>query len=230
MKTVLISVITHKRPEWCLNLLSQIKAQGEGYNIKVVVFHDICNSDYSSVKDFIKENNWSYIQTAQNFGKWRFWELLNLIYTYCSSIEYDYFIQLPDDVKLIDDFFNKAICMPKQNDVINFLTLKLHKRLFSNYEKTWLVPTGWSDNCFITGQGTVEKIRLNMPLNTKNKSLNKGTGTGSEFSKQHKTTFLENKIYQTQKALVEHLGVKDLTVMHTSEMIKNRTDEFESLL
>lgn len=223
MIKVLVIIPTHKRPEWCTELLTQIVEQQKEFNVKVAVFHDWDASDYSEVIKICTKHNWSYFKSKQNFGKWRFWELNNLMYQYASTQDFKYIIQLPDDGIIVDYFFNR-ICglMKEDNDCINPFTLNLHSELFARIEKKAkqkygeLVPTNWADSCFITTKSVISKLRLTQPRNSINKDETKGSGCGHLFSEIYKEQY-HKRILQTRNALIYHRGYAGKSVMHNSD-------------
>lgn len=217
---ILVIIPTHKRSNWCLFLLKQIKLQQKELDINVAVFHDWDISDYSEVEDYCNQNKWSYYKTSETFGKWRFWELNNIMYEYATGQDYDYVIQLPDDAILVDLFFYR-ICavMQTDNDCINPFTLELHSGLFNKADNRTtnkygeLVPTNWADSCFITTKNVISKMRLSRPINSINQDDSKGTGCGMMFSNKYLALF-KKPILQMRNALVFHRGYSAKSVMH----------------
>ena len=177
---ILTAITTHKRPKWCLELLKQINNQNP--QIRVVVFHDKDDCDYSQVVDYCKEKNYTYLQSKENFGKWEFYKLNNFIYQYADSIDFDYFVQLPDDVILCNDFFSKSISLLENKGCLNPLTLNFHKRRFELQDKQGLTKCNWADCCFITHKKYIKGLRLSRPSQSDSRLPNKGSGTGSEKS------------------------------------------------
>ena len=219
-----LSITTHKRPEWCLSLLKQIKYQSVGHSVDVAVFHDRCDSDYSKVHKFCKINNYKYFKTKVNFGKWQFYNLLNLTYRYADTINFDYYISIPDDVILVDNFFNRTIgCLCENNPVVNFFTANIHAKIRKTDRKIKLADgslawkNNWIDGCFVSTKEAMKGLFLLEPAPTKARRLNRGTGIAVELAKE----FLKRDIIVAQRvnALVEHIGHIE-TVMHDADRRK----------
>jgi GT2 family glycosyltransferase len=218
MKKLLIIVITHKRPHYCAALLRQIEQQTGNFNAKVAVFHDKCDKDYSQTQEICSKNGWEYLVSAETFGKWGFWKLLNVIYAYQDNEKYDYFIQLPDDVILVDGFFDRLIGLIYDNKTcINFFTPNIYLKTYATMEKqlingveVW--ENGWLDSAFCTTKKIMKGFRIVQPMTSLLKKEDKGSGCGSEQSKTYFNKSLRRSL-QTVYSLCEHLGIDD-TVMH----------------
>jgi len=214
-----IHITTHKRPEWCYYLLRQIKEQQKHYNIHVVAFHDLCDSDYSKAIEFCKENGWEFLQTKDNLGKWKYWKLLNYTYEYAEKFDYDYYIALPDDIVLVDNFFKRAVSMPnKRYPMINFFTMNIHYDMYLISKKVRKVNgvlyfvSGWVDGCFIATKEYMKGLQIYEPAATRKRMNLRGTGIAHELIK-HYNSKVGNVSLQSCYALCEHIGNVD-TVMH----------------
>lgn len=218
-----IFITTSKRGLWCHTLLEDLKEQGKGYEYNVRVFHDNCGTDYSAVERFCQENeNFYFYETKEHLQKIRFWLLNNLMYSFLSQLEYDYFIQLPDDIVLVDGFFKRAINLVQGDlDICNFFTFNVHQESFKqhtilkkNNEKMWL--NNWVDCCFIARPCVmydfqIEKTNANRWM----KRRYTGSGVAGSFIREYNKRY-NKQIYQTYYSLVEHLGAFK-TSMHEPE-------------
>lgn len=215
---IFVKITTHKRPEWCLNLLKDLKQQQREHDIIVNIFHDKCDSDYSEVYKFCQENNWKYFKTKENFGKYKFWQFLNMIYTYQDYVDYDVWISLPDDVVLVDNFFNRCLDLLKINPVVNFFTMQVHLSTYCLLElKAGCWNNNWIDGCFVATKKAMKGLRIDEPHFTKYPQKNRGTGTAHELRKSFNAKGF--RIFQTKFALVEHIGNTE-TVMHDASRRK----------
>ena len=217
-----IFIMTYKRPQWCLNLLMDIKKQGRNYDYTVRVIHDGDSLDYSIVKNFCRNNfNFDFRQTPKHYGKDGFWELNNNIYRFAETLSYDYFIQMPDDIVLVDNFFKRVTWLLNEKVLLcNFATVNAHKEGFKNLPikkikgvEYW--ANDWVDCCFITKKEVIDDVRLEQ---TVVKKKNRGSGVAHKFIKCINEKGI--KIYQTRYALFEHIGAFK-TTMHS----KNRNKE-----
>ncbi len=207
-----VFIITHKRPEWCLFVLKQLAK--DRHKKRVTIFHDKCDSDYSEVIEFCNTNKWEYFKT-KGFGKWRFWEMLNIGYNYFRIKEYKYFLQIPDDIVLVKNFFSRIKSLHEtETDLINPLTLNYHINRFKDKEQTEnIIYSNWSDNCFFTTKKVMDQMYLTIPRNAIVRNERCGTGTAAVFSQIYHETFNKD-VKQTKYALVYHRGGYGKTVMH----------------
>jgi len=229
MRHIEIFVMTSKRARWCHTLLEDLKEQGSGFDYDVRIFHDNCGNDYSGVEQFCNENsNFHYYKTKEHLGKEGFWMLHNLMYTFLDTLheseKVDYFIQLPDDIVLVNDFFKRAITLV-QNDVhlCNFFTFQIHKKIYQgaqteitkNGVKMW--ANNWVDCCFVAKGEYMKGIRIDTPDLTrwlKNKRL--GSGVAHSFIRAWRAKY-DKTIYETVWALIEHWGGFGESAMHAPE-------------
>jgi len=237
--TIQLHITTFKRPEWCFYLLQQIKEQQGEHKINVVVFHDKCNSDYSDSIKFCKSNGWKFLTTNKNLGKWKYWKLLNKSYDYAQNKEYDYFICLPDDIILVDDFFNRCIKMPTSRyPMINFFTVNKHyvdytlTKKIENIDGIQYFTSGWVDCCFIALPKFMKGLKLGEPQASVRRNNLRGTGCAHELITYYACKFGPKPSLQTVYALCEHIGnIK--TVMHEDwrkqHLYKNQIRELDPL-
>lgn len=219
-----IFIMTSKRPIWCHTLLEDLKEQGKGYEYNVRVFHDNCGNDYSAVERFCQENkNFHYYKTKDHLKKEGFWLLHNLMYSFLDTLSFDYYIQLPDDIVLVDGFFRRAINLVQNDvDICNFFTFQIHAKIYTgqtvikkNGVKMW--ANNWVDCCFVAKEKVMRGIEIERPDATrwiKNKRL--GSGVAHSFIR-----FFQKKygvqIYETVYSLIEHWGGFGDSAMHVPE-------------
>ena len=226
---ILVAITTHKRAEWCLSLLKQLKKQGNGMDLQVVVFHDKDETDYIEVMKYCKSQDWRYFRTKENFGKWGHWKFYNIIYTYLDTQDYDIFIQLPDDVELIDKFFQYSLFLLDGYKAINILTLNQHVKTFKLNDDFSASISNWIDGCFVTKKKYIQGLRLKEPYNSANRIEEKGSGSGNEFSKAFIKKNGSNTIGMTNYALVYHKGFNGSTVMHdTTKWLHTNREYYQS--
>jgi len=210
---IVICITTHKRPVWCLNLLKEIKKESKGLDYQVYVIHDKCDSDYTKVENYCKKNGYNYLRTNRNFGKIDFWKLHNIIYTILDRLEYDYFIQLVDDITIVKDFTRRAIEPLKHFDVCK---LSLH---WIFYEKNNVIKEingieykahDWIDCAYSARSDLLKGFRINKPV------FNRGKWGGSGVAHAFKLAYSAKTgqtMWGVNHSLWEHLGYID-SVMH----------------
>jgi len=221
-----IFVMTSKREKWCCTLLEDLKAQASKVKCNIRVFHDAFeNESYKSVQDFCNANeNFYYYRTKENMGKLNFWIFNNLMYTFLDTLKFDYYIQIPDDVVLCENFINRSIDNVKGIiDICNFFTFNIHKSTYMTYQRELINgveywKNNWVDCCFVAKEKAIKGMKIKKPFRRiESKYKHRGSGVGHEF-----TEVLKEKgimAYQRIYALMEHIGAFE-TAMHDAERAK----------
>jgi hypothetical protein len=191
-----------------LNLINQI----DGANIKVW-------DDYSDFKIeyLLKWNNKiTFYQFQKNHGKKQAWKKFRDIFKRMPR-GYDYYIFLPDDVELCEDFIYKAI--------ETWESIKHEKKIclsFSDVERTkkpnWtdfnavdcgnVIMTQWTDLMFICEERFFDLVEVAEVCETRWKFDDLlGSGVGSVISNHFHKMGLT--MYNTKENLLKHIGNDD---------------------
>jgi len=101
--TVLIT--TYNRKDKLLALLSDIDREG---GADVYVYDDGSTEDYEPVLYKSKKSKVKYFKFKKNHGKQEYWKVINKVFDDVRRIEDQYFYMLPDDVRLVEGFFEKS--------------------------------------------------------------------------------------------------------------------------
>jgi len=221
MNSILVCITTHGRAKWCEALINQIFEQSTGFKIQVAVFHDACDDDYSGVLSTCKTFGYDYFLSKKTFGKWGYWKLLNLVYAYADSKCFDYFIQMPDDVILVSDFFSRLTkLIVDEKTCVNYFTPNVYLKINQSHEvckirgvDAW--RNGWMDSAFCTTKKIMRGFRIAEPLATRTKKENKGSGCGSEQSRSYFKKSGRRALHLV-RSMCEHIGFES-TVMHNAK-------------
>ncbi len=98
-----VLITTYNRPQHLLALLSDIARSEE--DIRVKIYDDGSKSRYKQVL-YGKYPEVIYTKTKHH-GKKKYWELIKKIFSEVG--EADYYVMLPDDVRLEFDFFTRLV-------------------------------------------------------------------------------------------------------------------------
>jgi len=101
-----VIINTYNRPHMLDLLLSDIEKNKSNYSVMVNIYDDGSEANYTKVLN--KYDNINYKKYG-NHGKKRYWELVNKSFYDAKYSNAKYFYKFDDDVKLVDDFFNKTI-------------------------------------------------------------------------------------------------------------------------
>jgi len=215
MRKLLITIPTYNRPKLLLDLLKEIKAQQGNNYIKVLVVNDASTEDYSAIKEYLNFfNDFEYYELSENLGKYYFWQLHNFMFSKVKKNNYfDYYIQLPDDVGLVDSFFNRAINEFGNEDILNILTVRSHHLTYKSVEVIeennvkYFISDFW-DSAGIHTFKFYEAINFECPpvdLRTWVIKPHTGSGVGRYISAKYKAITGKN-IRQVYYSLLIHKG------------------------
>ena len=220
MNNIFILITTYNRPYQLLNLLKQINEQRGKYNIELLVVNDCSDVNYTKPVNFLQENfkGSVFYSTDRNYGKKHYYSLVGSAYEFALESKWDYFIQLPDDVSLIDNFFDISIrlfnIIPREKRAaINLITdiARFGRPCFNKiepetkeFEGYTFYETGWMDMCFMCNDKLfgllnhkIEPVHTGWSGNPKLSS-----GVGKQIS--NRITEQGYRFYQYSTSLVIH--------------------------
>lgn len=133
----MISIIinTFEREEMLIDLLLDID-KIQGHDIWVMVLVDGC--DYKLEHPVFYALN-GMVWKLPHYGKQKYYELMKRGWKACPSS--DYYINLPDDIRLKPDFLTKAIAAFKSKDcfILDLMNDNRDKRVIKSFELVSLV-------------------------------------------------------------------------------------------
>jgi glycosyltransferase involved in cell wall biosynthesis len=99
-----VIITTYNRPKMLSNLLDNIEKEKKNYNILILVFDD---SKYLKniqlIIKMLRKYHCSQIMERKNIYK-----IFNTTFNLIKKIDSEYFIYLPDDITLINNFFDRS--------------------------------------------------------------------------------------------------------------------------
>lgn len=209
----LVVITSYDREEMLYNLLEQLKDHKE-----ILIFDDASTFKFKGKQQFIRFQN--------NYGKDGLWLKFKTIFKAIPK-DYDYYIFIPDDVVLCDNFVersvneyknivdNRKVCLSLLSDV------RITKPNWTNVRpinKGSVVLTQWNDLCFICENKFFNEVEI-QPISFRRWRFNNllGSGVGEQISVQLRSKKLN--MYHTKESFVYH-GVH-LSKMNTNERQKN---------
>lgn len=204
-----VIISTYNRPQLLSNLLTNIENEKKNHKILVLVFDDNSIEKYDLSKFNIKK-----ITMNPNMGKKKYYFLINATFSYIKNITSKYFIYLPDDVTLIDNFFDEtkriyqSINHPKKI-CLNILTDDRVNRTnwtnFNSVDYGEYYQTQWNDLCFIAEKNFFEVLNYKIDKIHESrwvKNPNLSSGVGQQISvRLNKDGY---NMYHTKKSMVHH--------------------------
>ena len=220
-----IIITTYNRPEFLKKLLDDINLNKKDYKILIAIFNDGSNVEYD-----LKEYTVTKFDIYPNMGKKRYFNVINKTFEFVKTVESKYFIYLPDDIRLVDNFFDETKRLYDSIDsrkkiCLNILTDdRIHR-------ENWGYPKGidlgeyyktqWNDLCFISEKKFFEELEYkihNIPLTRWVKNPNLSSGVGHQITDRlNKKRFF---LYHTKKSMVIH-GSHE-SKMNYSERLKTK--------
>ena len=219
---IAVLITTHNRPEMLLQLLKDIDRVKGNHIIITIIIADGPQGNYKPVHDYIDKNPARYFfdQYPEHGGKMYYYRLVNNLYQMCASahclFRFDYFIQVPDDVTLADNFFNEAIdqfeaikdpdkiCMNLLNDGRKQPGWTHFKPVNVKSNGYTFIKTNWIDMCFISNSNYFKALDWKiLPVELSwSGSETCSSGVGLQISKR--LFELGKTMYLTSRSLVGH--------------------------
>ena len=208
-----IIITTYNRPEMLIYLLDDIEFNSLGKKVLVTVFDDGSDTDY----DYLDKYDIKYVKYMKNNGKMNYWKLVSDTFKYCCKIKSKYYIYLPDDVRLKNNFFEESVRIFEKIEDENKICLNLlmdeSRRGNSNWtgftpiEYDEYYKTQWNDLCFISKFDFFKKLNFEiLPIDKKRwlKNSELGSGVGQQMS--IRLMSLNQNMYHVVNSLVTHGG------------------------
>ncbi len=104
-----VSVATCRRPELLLELLGDLERESQWIDMSVMVFQDGLSGDYSEARGFCDERGWGWHSFRVNNGRRRHHVVVDAEFEHARKTEADWFVFMPDDVRLNRHALPKAI-------------------------------------------------------------------------------------------------------------------------
>lgn len=106
---VRVSVATCSRPGKLLELLGDLDLEGRWADLEVCVYEDPSPCDYTEAREFCEQRGWGWHRFPDRFGKRGHWQLVNRQLRDAGWSRAEWFLFLPDDVRLARYTIPKAI-------------------------------------------------------------------------------------------------------------------------
>lgn len=217
-----IIITTYNRSDMLYNLIKNIESEKNDYKLKIFIFNDGSTEKYD-----LSGFDVTHLRLFPNRGKKRYWQIINQTFNLVKSIKSKYYLYLPDDVKLIDNFFSELIRIyslidDKNKICLNILTDgRVDRTNWTNFKSEHYdeyIKTQWNDLCFLANIDFFSKLDYEIkpiPLSRWNNNPNISSGVGQQISLRLYNMGLN--MYHTKKSFVYHGN-------HESKMNKNERE------
>lgn len=189
---VRVSVATCSRPEKLLDLLEDLAREGRWADLEVCVYEDPTPCDYTLAREFCDQQGWRWHRFPDRLGKRQHWQLVNRELRDASWSQTDWFLFLPDDVRLVRYAIPKAIyTWDRLEDPV---TLTLWRLAAFEGSPSWTgrkpvargdaTETFHVDGLYLCRREALETLRFQVPDVGANRSPELSSGVGAWMSKQ----------------------------------------------
>ncbi len=233
---IAVLITTHNRPDMLMRLLHDIERLKGDHHILTFILADGPQENYDNVFQYVKANDSEIIASSYPYhcGKEFYYELVTHLYEMARekdfTFPFDYFIQVPDDISLCDDFFNEAvrqweaianpykICLNLLNDGrVNpgWTGRRTKNKTYNGYT---FIQTQWVDMCFISARYFFHTLCWEVQPISQSWAANENRSSGVGMQISQRLNELGKNMYMVSRSLVAHGA-------HTSQMHPNHRKE-----
>jgi hypothetical protein len=207
-----VLVTTHNRPVFLRRLLIDLAKE---VGITVTVYDDASDaSTYGRCRALVAANGWRWVRSEVRHGKERWWEWVSRIFADQIGADEDFFVFLPDDVRLCRGFINRVLAV--WNSVVDPKKVGLNL-LRDNRDVCWVKSasqkvngqaraSGWIDGCFLCTRQLFELLDWSITPMRPNRwrsdpTLSSGVWCHVSLAMER----LGRTLYCTNQSLVAHI-------------------------
>lgn len=204
-----VLITTYNRPEMIYKLLDDIDRNKKNYKILVAVFDDGSTEKLDlSKRDVIK------IGMYPNMGKKKYYVTYNATFSFVKNINSKYFIYLPDDISIVDNFFDESkrlyesITSPKKICLSILTDDRVNKSHWGHKNPKDLgetLQTQWNDLCFICEKTFFELLDYRVNKISEKRWVNNphiSSGVGHQITQRLNGS--DKFLYHVKNSLVYH--------------------------
>lgn len=166
-----VSIVTYDRADALLRLLDDVERERERFDGDVEVrIYDDASLGYEHVREVCRERGYSYTAAPRHYGKAEHWRLVTQELADLRDITADWYVFLPDDVRLCGDFFARAEAVWRTLEEPVALNLVHHLgrsgACWTNMEPRECgegVEVGWIDGLYICRRELLERVGYRVP-------------------------------------------------------------------
>jgi hypothetical protein len=189
---VRVSIATCDRPELLVELLEDLIAASSYIEIELSVYHDPTEADYSEAQAIVAEQGWHWHSFGWRLGKKEHWRLVNRQMRDAEHSRADWFLFLPDDVRLVRYAIPQAIDIWERLRGPAALTLWRLSHLEGKANWTGTLPVEGEDaaevfhvdGLYLCKRETLAALNFRCPeVRRRPEQAHLGSGVGSRISR-----------------------------------------------
>lgn len=221
---VRVSIATCKRPGRLLELLHDLDRQAGWVDLEVTVYEDPTDHDYTAAKLFCKRRRWTWHRMRERLGRQGFWRLVGRQLRDAEGSTADWFLFLPDDVRLTRHAIPRAIDTWQRLDDPATLTLWRLRSLegLANWtgkppvQRDGATETFHVDGLYLCRRPTLETLGFRCPPTRTTRK--RGSGVGRVISVALDRA--GKRMYRVDRSLVI-CNDGGISIMNAAERMKN---------
>lgn len=167
---VRVSIATCDRPDLLLALLRDLEREAQWVDLEVSVYED-ASTGYAEARAVAANNGWSWYRFPQRLGKRKHWKLVSRELADCRAATADWFVFLPDDVRLVRHALARSVDTWERLEEPSTLTLWRLKDHEGQPNWTGLLPVDRGeafevfhvDGIYLCRRATLEAVGYRVP-------------------------------------------------------------------
>jgi len=228
-KTIRVVIFTYERPHALLSLLRDVYAWRGPYRISVAVYDDASSDKYERPRRMLDALGWQFVRAANHHGKRNFWRWVSHVYAAQRTNKEEFFVFLPDDVRLCVDFFHH-LC-EQWSRIADPEKIALSPLRDSGGNRGWtrnasapvgeVLLTGFVDLIVGCPRAYLEALDYSCPpVSPRRWSADPTLGSGIGPAISARLRELDLSMYSVSRSLVVHTGL-EASRMNPKERSKN---------
>lgn len=221
-----VMVATCSRPQQLLELLEDLEVQSGWCDLEVCVYEDPTAADYTTCRDLCERRGWDWRRFPRRLGREGYWKLVEHQFRDANQSAADWFLFLPDDVRLNRHAIAKAVTLWWKLEEPAALTLWRLASLDGQASWTGRRPVQHQhatevfhlDGLFLCRRETLDRLRWRIV----DPKFQHGTGSGVGGQLSRRLHRQAARMYRVDRSLVRN-NDGGVSVMNPVERERNPT-------
>lgn len=223
-----VSIVTYSREKPLRHLLRDVERERASFDGELEVrIYDDASPDYEDVRELCRERGYAYTAARRHYGKAEHWRLITQELADLRAVPADWYVFLPDEVRLCEDFFARAAAVWETLEEPVALNLAYHRArpgsCWTNVEPREVgegVEVGWVDGLYICKRDLLERLDFRVPDEVRRRARtrsrhNGSSGVGAAISQA--LVGSGARLYRVKRSLTQHQRVPSLMHPETRE-------------
>lgn len=231
---IVVSVITYARLAALLLLLDDVERERSRFDGEVEVrVYDDASPEYETVRALCAERGYAFTSQPEHRGREGHWRLVSDELADLRDVPADWYVFLPDDMRLCEGFFARAIAAWETLEQPVGMNVASHRSrpgaCWTNVRPREVgagVEVGWVDGLYLCRRELLERVGFAVDEPSA-EWLAKGRGSGTGAALSRKLVASGARLYRVKRSLTYHQGVPSL--MHETLRTSEPQDHMDPL-